>query len=337
MERLKLAAIGCGNHASRAIHPSIVRIDEIDFVAACDLDEERLARAADRYNVRTYGDMNEMFANERLDAALVIGPPAMHHEVGLKVLQAGHHVILEKPTATSVEGARELVDAAQAVGKMGAMSTHWRHSVGHVKMKEVMDRPDFGRPIFYEARFHAPGPTKPGFRETALLSYLYAQGVHLVDCTRFLMGDIDSVYTRVTGSDNERFAMAVSLRFANGASGDFAMVAGAPVMEHYVEAYSDSGRRVRVLDQDHLQYFEPSPWMGRGGYADVPSQQYVSQQSAHTAADRIAYVAEHRAFAQALLAGEQPRASLEDGYQALRVLEAINESALTGQVVAVEH
>ncbi len=335
MDRLRLAAVGCGGHASATIHPSVIRVPEIDWVAACDLDEERLARTADRYSVRTYTDMGEMFEREEIDAVLVIGPPDMHHEIGLKALKAGYHVILEKPTATSVEGAKELMDAAAAVGRMGAMSTHWRHSTAHRHMKQLIDAPEFGTPISFEARFHAPGPTKAAFRETALLSYLYAQGVHLVDCTRFLMGDVESVYTRVADSGDDRFAIAVSLRFVNGAVGQFAMVAGAPVMEHYVEAYSGSGRRVRVIDQDCLQYFEPSPWLGDGGYVDVPSKQFVAQQSAHTATGRTAYVEEHRAFAQALLNGEQPRASLEDGYQALRVLEAANESALNGHVVAL--
>jgi len=84
-----------------------------------------------------------------------------------------------------------------------------------------------------------------------------------------------------------------------------------------------------------LQYFEPSPWIGGAGFSDVPCKQFRAQPAAYIGGDRIAYVEEFRAFAQALLRGEQPRASLEDGYQALRVLEAINESAKSGKIVAL--
>lgn len=333
MEKLKLGTIGCGRHASTTIHPSLIYVEEIDWVAACDINEERLQQTASLYNVKPYNDMNKMFQNEELDAILVIGPPSMHHEVGLEVLKAGYHLIVEKPPATSAKDAKELVDTAKAAGKMGAMSTHWRHSPAHRKMKEIMQRPEFGQPTFYEGRFHAWGPTGPGPLESIFLAYLFGQGVHLVDCTRFIMGDVAEVYAIGMEGKDGAIGMSVSVKFVNGAVGQLAMASAAPVLDNYIDVFGDGRQRVRVIDHDRLEYQSVPPWEGVGGYNDAPAQMWQSGNCAYAMRNTVAYIEEHRSFARALLAGKEPKANLEDGYQAMRVLEAMNESIKTGKPV----
>jgi predicted dehydrogenase len=332
---LRLGLLGCGAHASRTIHPSLARVDEVRIVAACDLDEERLARTAARYGAQGYTDYRQMLRHDGLDAVLVIGPPAIHHELGLEVLRAGKHLIVEKPPANSAAQARELVEEARRQGRLGAVSTHWRHSPAHRKMREILHDAAFGRPTYYEGHFYAPSPTRPGVHDSVFRAYLWDQGVHLVDCTRFLMGDIAEV--RATGFEGADGAIGLSLtlRFSAGGIGTLALVSAAPVMEHYVGVLGDGRARVQVFDQDRLEYQSVPPWSGQGGYADVPAQIWRPGASAHAMAGTIAYVEEHRHFARALLAGEQPHASQEDGYRALCVLEAADTSLKTGQAVAV--
>lgn len=335
MEKIKLGAIGCGSHASAAIHPSLVRVPEIDWVAACDLDGEKVNRTASIYAVQPYTDLEEMFRKEELDAVLVIAQPADHFTIGLRVLEAGYHLIVEKPPATSAADAQKLVEAAKKAGKMGAVSTHWRHSPAHRKMKELMEKPEFGKPTFYEGRFHAWGPTAPGEFDSTFMYYLFGQGVHIMDCTRFLMGDISQVFALGHEGEEGAIGMSVSLRFASGAVGQIGMASAAPVMEQYVSVFGDGRQWLRVDNHDRLEFSTVPPWLGEGGYRDVPIQEWRPGSGAYVMAYSIAYIEEHRHFAQALLAGEQPHASLEDGYQALRVLEAINQSLQTGQLVSV--
>ena len=330
MQRLKLANIGCGNHSWASIQPGLVRVEEYDWVAACDLDPARLGRTADRFNVRPYSDFREMIAQEQPDVVLVIGPPAIHHEIGLAVLGLGCHLIVEKPPALSAAAARELVDAAHAAGRMGAVSTHWRHAPAHRRMKELMERPEFGRPTFYEGRFHAWGPQGPGRFPTTFQAYLFDQGVHLVDCTRFLMGDIREVFAWGHEGKDGAIGITVSLRFASGAVGQLAMASCSPALDHYTDVHGDGRQRLRVIQHDTLEASGVPPWLGQGGYADASTQTWRPGTTAGTMAAKSPYVEEHRHFAQALLAGEQPRASLTDGWQALRVLEAIAESLRTG-------
>jgi myo-inositol 2-dehydrogenase/D-chiro-inositol 1-dehydrogenase len=332
---LRLGLLGCGAHASRTIHPSLVRVDDVRIVAACDLQEDRVARTAARYGARPYTDYRQMLAHEGLDAVLVIGPPAIHHQLGLEVLRAGKHLIVEKPPANSAAQARELVEEARRRQVMGAVSTHWRHSPAHRKMREILHSAAFGSPTYFEGHFYAPSPTSPGVHDSVFRAYLWDQGVHLVDCTRFLMGDIAEV--RATGVEGAGGAIGLNLtlRFSSGCIGSLALVSAAPIMEHYVGALGDGRARVQVFDQDRLEYQAVPPWDGQGGYADVPAQAWRPGASAHAMANTIAYVEEHRHFARALLAGEQPHASLEDGYRTLCVLEAADTSLKTGQTVAV--
>jgi predicted dehydrogenase len=188
-------------------------------------------------------------------------------------------------------------------------------------MREILQRPEFGAPTYYEGHFFAPTPTSPGIHDSVFRAYLWDQGVHLVDCTRFLMGDIAEV--RATGHEGAGGAIGLSLtlRFVSGSIGQLALVSAAPVMEHYVGVLGDGRARVQVFDQDRLEYQAMPPWTGDGGYADVPAQTWRPGASAHAMAGRMAYVEEHRHFARALLDGDQPHASLEDGYRALCVLE----------------
>lgn len=333
MDKLRLGAIGCGRHASATIHPSLMYVEEIDWVAACDVNEERLQRTASLYNVKPYNDMHKMFESEDLGAILVIGPPPMHHKIGLEVLRAGYHLIVEKPPATSAKDAKELVDAAKAAGKTGAMSTHWRHSPAHQKMKEMIQQPEFGQPTFYEGRFHAWGPRAAGSAGSIFLAYLLGQGVHLVDCTRFIMGDISEVYAVGKEGDGGAIGMSVSVTFTSGAVGQLAMASAAPVLDNYIDVFGDGQQRVRVIDHDVLEFQSVPPWKGSGGYMDAPAQVWRPGNCAYAMVNNTAYVEEHRSFARAILAGTQPRASLEDGYQALRVLEAIYESIKTGEPI----
>jgi predicted dehydrogenase len=334
---LRLGLVGCGRHASQTIHPALVRVEEVDVVAACDLLPERAERAARRFGARPYTDLQRMLADEALDAALVIGPPAIHHDLGLQVLRTGKHLIVEKPPANSADGALDLVEAARAAGRMGAVSTHWRHAPTHRRMKDLMATPEFGPPVAFVGHFHAPGPMRPGLHDSTFRAYLWDQAIHLVDCTRYLMGEITEVSAAGHEGANGAVALSLHLRFASGCLGQLGLISGTPMVEQYVAAYGEGRCRVQSWDMDRLEFQRMPPWTGAGGYGDLPVQTWRPATSPTTGAESSAYVQEHRHFAQALLRGEQPRASLEDGYRALRVLDAADESRKAGRPVSINY
>src|SRR4028119_1008844 len=129
MSQIRLAVIGAGRQCTNALMPGIPYIEEIELVAVCDLQSELAERNARNFGARAaYTDVAQMLQQEKLDACMVVGPPQIHEEVGLQVLEAGCHLFIEKPAAPTVEGVRRLVDAARRVGKVGQVGHMMRHA-----------------------------------------------------------------------------------------------------------------------------------------------------------------------------------------------------------------
>src|SRR3972149_1683945 len=96
--KVRLAVIGAGRQCTTALMPSIPFVEEIDLVAICDLRQELAERNARNFGARAAcTDFTKMLREEAPDAVMVVGPPQMHEELGLAVLEGGHHLFIEKP------------------------------------------------------------------------------------------------------------------------------------------------------------------------------------------------------------------------------------------------
>jgi len=336
MERIKLGFIGCGAHSSKSLQPNVPVIDEIDFVAVADLDEGRAKKSAERYGVKPYTDFKEMISTEGLDAVAIVGPPEMHHRIGVECLDLGVHIFVEKPPAMTSQGAKELMEAAERNGRFGMVATMWRHDPAHRMMKELMSKPEFGQATYFHGHFLAPGPRSGIWGvESPFTAYLWGQGVHIVDCTRFLMGDIVEVHTTSFEGKNGAIAMNVALKFASGATGHIGLAAATPVLQTLMMVVGDGEQMIEVFNGNHLRMSRKESWCGTpGGYFDYPSLEWDTGW-AYPGYRRVAYGEELKHFAESIMKGEQPRASLEDGYKAMLVLEAIDESRKRGAPVKV--
>ena len=95
---VRVGLIGCGQHASFCIHPSLPYLPQIEVVAVCDLDESRARATAGRLAVpAVYTQTGRMLAEQQPEAVIVIGPPAMQNPVGLECLAHGCHLLIDKP------------------------------------------------------------------------------------------------------------------------------------------------------------------------------------------------------------------------------------------------
>ena len=337
--RVRLAFIGCGSHSSRTLQPNAHLVDEIELVAMCDLDEVRARGAAARWGVGAwYTDVDAMLANEEIDAVVVAGPPGMMQPIAKEMLGRGLHVFTEKPPALTSALALELVEASEASGAFGMVGTHWRHSPPNTKAMEIFRQEGFGEPNHCSGWFYAPGPVQ-ALRAwgdlDALASYLFAQGVHLLDCTRALMGDIEEVSAAARATEEAFDSCSVSLRFANGATGVLSMASRAPYwFGHRVFGTGDG--LVETQNNSELRAAVPPYWTGeaRPDYQNMSFQTWTfsGNDPGHTGGG---YLQELTHFATSILAGRQPAASLRDGYMAIRALEAIRESVRSGRPVSV--
>jgi len=116
-ESLKVGVVGCGQVAQRFHIPSLLKIKNAEAVAVCDRDEELARRVAKRFHIsRYYADFSEMLGKEELDMVHICTSPKAHATLSIQAMDAGCHVLVEKPMALSLREADEMVAASKENG-----------------------------------------------------------------------------------------------------------------------------------------------------------------------------------------------------------------------------
>ena len=337
MDKIRVAFIGCGGMSSQ-LQRCIPMVPAFEFVAACDLIEEKARSNARRFGaLRHYTDYDEMLKTEDLHAVAVVGRPEdkLHRDIGIECLQRGYHIYTEKPPATTAEGAKMLVDASVETGKTGMVGTMWRHAPAHQIAKRLMTEDDFGTACQYHTRYLAPGPRLQAAGSPYAWPFMLDQAIHPTDCMRFFMGQVSQVFAiGEIDSASSTVSMSVNLRYENGGIGTMTLGTG-PVLEAMVFIKGTNNQAIQVFETRKLRRYRVPTWLGSGGgYADTPSEEWTLNTAYH-GIGRPGYLEEMQHWAQSLQAGVQPHSSLEDAYQNMRVLEAMSHSIETGEVVQI--
>jgi predicted dehydrogenase len=114
----RIGVVGIGWWAVFMHIPTLQGCKGAEVVAICDLDAERLRVAGDRFGIAArYADLDRMLAQERLDGLVVATPHVAHAGPAVAGLEAGCHVLVEKPMATSLPDARAIAQAAERAGR----------------------------------------------------------------------------------------------------------------------------------------------------------------------------------------------------------------------------
>lgn len=113
MKTLKIGIIGCGSISKHRHLPEWAGNKFAEIVAVCDINEDRANLTAQQYNAKAFTDYRELLALEEIDAVSVCTPNALHAPMSIDALNAGKHVLCEKPMATSKEEAEAMIQAAE--------------------------------------------------------------------------------------------------------------------------------------------------------------------------------------------------------------------------------
>ncbi len=194
---LRVAVIGCGQISKELHVPDYATCPDADLVALADPVTTNALALIERWapHARAYADYAEMLANENLDAVTVTVPNRLHAEVAIAALNAGCHVLVEKPMATSSAEAQRMIEAATASGKLLIVNQSQRLYAVHRKAKEVIDSGIMGKILLVTAMFGHEGPehwspTGKWFfdKKDARFGAMADLGVHKADLVRFLTG-----------------------------------------------------------------------------------------------------------------------------------------------------
>ncbi len=154
MEKVRLGIIGCGGIANGKHLPALKKIKEVELVAFCDIIVERAEKAAKDFGVegaKVYEDFNEMLKNEKLDVVHVCTPNNMHAPASIAAMEAGCHVMCEKPMAKNVEQAQAMLDAQKRTGMKLTIGYQNRFTAEQQALHEACENGELGEIYYAEA------------------------------------------------------------------------------------------------------------------------------------------------------------------------------------------
>ena len=322
MADIRVGFIGCGSHSTKTLYHAL-RYAGMDLAAVCDLDKRMAQRVARQFCAhRAYQDLCTMLDEMDLDAVLVCGPPELHFEAALGALERGCHVWTEKPPASTLAETEQLAAHAAQVGRILQIGFMMRFAPAYVRLKEIIESEEFGAPSLIEAKYCCSNVSNHRH-------HLIYYGVHILDLTRHLMGEVTELAVLKCNRDGQ-LANAISLRFASGAVGLANFSSLQPSVQECVEVTGESTLAV-VDNRVDLTYhrrgtnqFGETTW-SRPDFA-IPNQ-------ANSTLELQGYIPELAHFAASVRGEAEPCATIEDGVAVMRLLDLVEQNE--GEVVQV--
>jgi predicted dehydrogenase len=343
--RVGVIGLGIGRHHIRGYqtHPAA------EVVAIADLDEARLAEIGDQFSVgQRYTSGEQMIAEAGLDVVSVATPNKFHKSLTVAALEAGCHVLCEKPMAMSAVEAREMLAAAEKAGKRLMIDFSYRFSEQSQALKAQVDAGVLGEVYFARTLWHRRrGLPRFGgwFGQKALSGGgpLIDLGVHRLDLALWLMGyprpvwvlgrtyaPIASALAAEQGVDYDVEDLAVAMiTFENGATLEIEASWAANVQEReWMETrlFGTKGGLVqRNLNETYE--FEAEIYTEQAG---APFDMKLHASNRRTPELNAMY---H--FCESIAKDTPHTATGEEGLLVMEILDAIYKSAASGQPIRI--
>jgi predicted dehydrogenase len=211
---IHVGILGCGAIARKRHIVECSRHPGVEIAGVYDISEERSDELAKAYNIKAYKSMEEMIADPQVDAVIVCVANSSHAEYTIKALEAGKHVLCEKPMATTPEECEEMVSAAQKSGKRLSIAQNQRLSPAHVHAKRVLKSSELGKVISFQSTFGHKGPEMWSMdrsadtwffkKESAVFGSMADLGIHKLDLILYLLDDkVTSAYANLLTLDKK--------------------------------------------------------------------------------------------------------------------------------------
>jgi predicted dehydrogenase len=330
---LTSAVIGLGsmgrNHA-RVYH----ELPDVRLLAVSDVNDAVAKKAGEVFGVPSYTDHHVMLGDVLPDVVSIAVPTAHHEEVGLAALEAGAHVLIEKPIAATIEAGVNLIRKAHEVDRCLMIGHILRFNPAVQKLKEQLQNGELGR--IFQVICRRVGPFPSRIRDVGVVIDL---ATHDLDVIRYLTGmDPIRVYAETEhriNTDLEDLVLGL-LRFPGGIIAGIEINWLTPTKVREILVLGERGLfRVDDLAQD--LFFYENAYQGDNFWPALQAIKGVSEGSmTRYALQRYEPLrAEIEAFIRAVQSGQSMPVSGEDGIAALRLALALVESGRTQQVIRV--
>lgn len=339
-KRLKVAVVGLGiGKAHLDGYAALPALYEI--AALCDIDQAKLAEAAQTYGVATaLTSFDELMKKSELDVIDICTPPQIHRKLVEQALQAGFHVVCEKPLTGSLADADAI--AKVAAGARGKLSPIFQYRFGNglQKLKLLQEKGLCGKPYlstietswrrdsdYYEVKWR-------GKWDTELGGCCLSQAIHAHDILSYVNGPVKSVAarlaTRVNPIEVEDCA-AASIEMENGSLATLAVTLGA----------AEELSRLRFMFQhltvesraEHPYRVGEEPWHFKGKTPEVEAE--IAAAFATFKPEPESFAGQFARLHAALTEGAPLPVTFDDARASLALITALYHSAETGEQVVM--
>ncbi len=355
-EKLGTAIIGLGKVA-RTHAEALRAVPRSRFVAVQTRDPSKAAEFHAQYGVLTYTSLEEMLADPDVQVVTICTPHPLHAEQAIMAANAGKHVLVEKPMATTVADCDRMIQAARRAGvKLGVISQR-RFYPPVLRVKEAIEAGKIGEPVlgvlmmfgWRSPEYYGMDDWRGTWRGEGG-GVLVNQAVHQLDLLQWMMGPVAELFGYAENLNHpyievEDTALAV-LRFRNGALGNIVVSnAQRPGMYGKIHIHGRSGASVGVQTEGGSSFIagvtgEVEPpvndlWTVLGEEHLLGEWQEEDRATARSI-DTMSYyhylqIAE---FIDAVLENREPAVNGEEGRKAVEIFEAIYRSHRTGSKIA---
>lgn len=324
---LGIGIIGCGKISDVHAQGYLMVPRKAKIVATADVDEERARSKAEIWNAESYySDYKQLLARKDVDAVDICSPHYLHAEMSVAAAKAKKHILLEKPIATTIEEADQIVRAVRSANVKLMVAFNRRFMLANRRMKELVSAGAIGR-IFLAAvevggfAEYPSGSWRASIKESG--GGALAGAIHAIDQLRWLVGEVSAVQASaeiLTRKDVEIDDSSIALlKFQSGALGCLAASSAErrAKWNERIKICGTKGTMINDIVNETLSiYSEKMPdcsncWI----IYSFPDDWENS------------YRREVEYFLNCILNDEDPLPSAEDGRAALAVVEAAYNSS----------
>lgn len=342
--RLRVGVLGAGQIAQAAHFEACTKATNADLYAICDVADDLRERMVVTHGAeKSYNDYDKMLSDPNVDAVIIATADAFHVPASIRALEAGKHVLCEKPVGVTVEECRELKAAVEKSGKVFQVGHMKRFDAGLQAAKSFIQY-EMGDVIALKAWYcdsthrypmtdavqplivTSANAKKPSTNPKADLRryYMLAHGCHLIDTARYFAGDIVSVNARLSERSGI-WCWFVDVEFASGTLGHLDLTVQVRMDWH--EGFQIYGKNGSILGKTY------NPWYYKSSEVDIFRE---ADGATHRVlgADGHFYRRQVEGLARTILDNAvMEGANVDDGLASVQAMVAIARSAESGKAV----
>jgi len=335
--RLSVGVLGCGPISQCAHLDAVRKARNAKLYAICDAAPDLLARMREIHQPeRVYHDFDSMLADPRVEAVVIAVDDRYHAALAHRALDAGKHILIEKPLAVTIEECQTLRQHVRESGLVFQVGNNRRFHPGWQEAKRFLEE-EMGNVLAFSAWYHdsiyrytfqdnlypvqvtsnrARRPDTP-WKEIRERYCLITHGSHLLDTARYFLGDIASLRARHTQA-GEVHCWTIDANFARGCRGQLRLI---------VPAHADFEEGLQIYgDQGTVEGKALLPWFQRATVECFKQGRY----SRLLGEDGFTFKRQMEAFAATILDGKpQLGASVDDGLATVRGMVAVSLAIAT--------